>query len=83
MLPAEYNAVKTKTKFNENIRKERKGKTECRRLRYSWEDWEEKGLGIPVCPVVGIRVRFYKRRELKELRPCICIDPAVSGGTRL
>lgn len=72
-----------KTKFGEKIRKERKGKTECHRLRYSWEDWEEKDSAIPVCPVVGIHVYFYKRRELKELCPWICIDPAVTGGTLL
>ena len=58
MLPAGYNAVKTK--FNEKIRKERKGKTECRRLRYSWEDWKEKDLETPVCPVIRICVYFYK-----------------------
>lgn len=81
MLLAVYLSVKTK--FNEKIRKERKGKTECRRLRYSWEDGEEKDLAIPVCPVVGIRVCFYKRRELKELCPWIHTDPAVANGTRL
>lgn len=81
MLPAGYNAGKAK--FCEKIRKERKGKTERHRLRYSWEDWEEKDLAIPVCHVVRICVYFCKRRELKERRPWIRIDPAVLDGTRL
>lgn len=53
---------------------------ECRRLRYSWKDWEEKDLAIPVSPVVGICVYFCKRRELKELCPLIHVDPAVTDG---
>lgn len=40
-------------------------------------------MAIPVCPVVGIRVYFYKRGELKELCPWIRIDPAVTDGTQL
>lgn len=40
-------------------------------------------MAIPVCPVIGIRVYFCKRGELKELCPWIRIDPAVTDGTQL
>lgn len=40
MLPAGYSAVKTK--FSEKTIKERKEKAECGRLRYSWENCEER-----------------------------------------
>lgn len=50
-----------KTKSNEKIRKERKGKTECGRLRYSWENWEE-GFGNS-CVSCGqnLCIRSHKR----------------------
>lgn len=79
MLPAVYNSVKTK--LNEKIGKEIKGKTVCRRLGYSWEYWEDKDLAIPLCPVVWIGVCFYRKREQKEQCPWFCIDLAVTDGT--
>lgn len=60
ILLAGYNAVKTK--FNEKIRKEWKGKSESCQLRCIWEDWEEKDFAIPICPMFRTSVYFYKRR---------------------
>lgn len=50
------------TIFNEKIRKERKGKSGCCRLRYIWEDWEEKDFaGSSLSPVWDLCILFQKK----------------------